>query len=455
MAVYVKSMTEGNELSQILKFSVPLLVGNLFQQLYNIVDSAIVGKYLGSDKLAAVGATGSITYLFFTLCIGLATGAGILIAQRFGAQDISSVKKLITNSAYLLAALGIFISVVSTFLAEPLLRFLDTPESLLPDAVAYMQISCSGTIAVALYNWINSVLRSLGDSRTPLYFLIVASVLNVGLDLLFVVVFSMDVQGAALATVIAQGASAVGSIIFALKKNPCFKLQRSELKTDMKIIGKTFATGIPIALQNALVSISMISLQTTANGFGEDIMAAYTASMRVEQLVQQPFVSLNVAVSTFAGQNIGAGKAERAMKGYHKTRLTGFAFALFMLVIFMLFGYNIVGIFVDKPEVLVIGDKALKLTALFYVPLSLIHITRGMLNGAGDVGFALLNGIVEVIGRIGFAFILMNIPSVGYWAVWGTTCLTWLFTAVMCILRYKFGGWRKKLSFEAKLKTEQ
>ena len=227
MAVYVKSMTEGNELSQILKFSVPLLVGNLFQQLYNIVDSAIVGKYLGSDKLAAVGATGSITYLFFTLCIGLATGAGILIAQRFGAQDISSVKRLIANSAYLLAALGVVISVGSTFLAEPLLRFLDTPESLLPDAVAYMQISCGGTIAVALYNWINSVLRSLGDSRTPLYFLIVASVLNVGLDLLFVVVFGMDVQGAALATVIAQGASAVGSIIFALKKNPCFRLQRS------------------------------------------------------------------------------------------------------------------------------------------------------------------------------------------------------------------------------------
>jgi len=446
MATYVKSMTDGSELGHILRFSLPLLVGNIFQQLYNVVDSAIVGRYLGSDKLAAVGTTGSITYLFYTLCIGLATGAGILIAQRFGAKDMNSVRKLIINSAYALGALGAVITVVSVICAEPLLRFLDTPETLLPDAVSYMTISCAGTIAVAAYNWINSVMRSLGDSKTPLYFLIVASLLNAGLDVLFVVVFQWDVQGAALATIIAQGVSALGSIVFAFIKNPCFRFKKSQLVLRPYMFLKCLVTGIPIALQNAFVSVSMISLQRTANSFGEDVMASYTASMRVEQLVQQPFASLNVAISTFAGQNIGAGKTDRAVKGYKKTVLVGMAFAAVMLVLFMLVSRNIVGIFVQEDAVLDIGSKALKLTAMFYFPLGLIHITRGMLNGAGDVGFALLNGIAEVVGRIGFAMILVNIPGVGHWAVWGTTCLTWVLTAVMSLLRYRFGNWRKRFA---------
>ncbi len=441
---YIKSMTDGSELGHILRFSVPLLVGNLFQQLYNIVDSAIVGRYLGSDKLAAVGATGSITFLFYTLCIGLATGAGILIAQRFGANDIGSVKKLIVNSAYALGALGVLITVVSILCVEPLLRLLDTPEALLSDAVSYMKISCAGTIAVAAYNWINSVMRSLGDSKTPLYFLIVASLLNAGLDVLFVVGFNWDVEGAALATIIAQGVAALGSIIFAFAKNPCFRFKRSHFVFRAYYFGRCLVTGIPIALQNALVSVSMISLQRTANGFGEDVMAAYTASMRVEQLVQQPYASMNVAVSTFAGQNIGAGKSERAVSGYKKSVFVGFVFSMFMLTLFMLLSRQIVGIFVDEPVVLDIGEKALKLSALFYFPLGLIHITRGMLNGAGDVGFALLNGIAEVVGRIGFALILVNIPGVGHWAVWGTTCLTWVLTAIMSLLRYKGGRWRKR-----------
>lgn len=454
MAAYVQDMTNGSEVRHILKFTIPLLIGNLFQQLYNIVDSAIVGKYLNSDKLASVGATGSITYLFYTLCIGLATGAGILIAQRFGARDTDSVKKLIANSAYAMTMLGATISVISVILADPLLRLLDTPDPLLPDAVAYMQVSCAGTIAVAAYNWINSVLRSLGDARTPLIFLGVASVLNVGLDLLFVVVFDMDVQGAALATVISQGISAVGSIIFAFIKNPYFKLSRSEFALKPQIFRKCMTTGIPIALQNALVSVSMISLQRTANSFGNNVMSAYTASMRVEQLVQQPFASLNVAISTFAGQNIGAGKTERAVKGYRKTVLIGLGFSLLMLAVFMLLSRNIMCIFVDNPAVIDIGEMALKLSSLFYFPLGLIHITRGMLNGAGDVGFALINGIAEVAGRIGFAALLVNIPGVGHWAVWGTTCLTWLLTAVMSLLRYACGTWRKRLPQKPQTTTE-
>lgn len=444
MSAYVKSMTEGSELGHILKFTLPLLMGNLFQQLYNIVDSAIVGRYLGKDALAAVGSTGSLTFLFYTLCIGLATGAGILIAQRFGARDMDAVKRLIVNSAYALLLLGLVISVASVFLAEPLLKMMGTPDSIISDAIGYMQVACAGTVAVAAYNWINSVMRSLGDAKTPLIFLIVASVINVVLDLMFVCVFSMGVKGAAWATIISQAVSALGSIVFAFVKNPCFKLEREQLVFNSQIFIKCIVTGIPIALQNALVSVSMVALQRTANSFGEDVMAAYTATMRVEQLVQQPFASLNVAISTFSGQNIGAGKPDRAVKGYHKAVLTGFIFSVVMLALFMLLSYQIVGIFVDDAAVLGIGEAALKLSSLFYFPLGLIHITRGFLNGAGDVGYALINGIAEVVGRIGFASLLVMIPGVGHWAVWGTTCLTWVLTAVMSLIRYKGGRWKKR-----------
>ena len=424
---YTKKMTEGSELKHIILFTLPLFAGNVFQQLYNIVDSIIVGKFLGSDKLAAVGTTGSLTYLFSTLCIGLSVGAGILISQRFGAGMHKEVKKLITNSAYVILAFGAVVTVISVALAGLLMKMMNTPENLLQDATSYMRAACSGTICVAAYNWINAVMRSLGDSRTPLIFLVVASLLNVGLDLLFVVVFGWGVVGAAYATVISQGISAAGSIIVGFRRNPYFRLTREDAKPVGEVCRKCITTGIPIALQNAMISVSMIFLQRTANGFGETVMAAYTATMRVEQLVQQPFASLNAAVSTFAGQNIGAGLQKRVIRGYHRSMLVTVGFAMFIMGIFLLLG----------------------LSCLFYIALGTIHTTRGLLNGAGDVVYAMINGFVEVVGRIGFAIILVHIPEMGWWAVWTTTCLTWVITALMSLIRYWQGKWKNKCSLNA------
>ena len=448
--IYVKNMTQGSELKHILLFTLPLLAGNLFQQLYNIVDSVIVGRYLGHEALAAVGATGSITFLFYALCNGLSAGAGILISQSFGAGRHDDVKRYISNSAYTLLAVGAGLTVISVIAAQLLLQFLDTPQNILPDAVAYMRTACAGTVAVAAYNWINSVLRALGDSKTPLYFLIIASVLNVGLDLLFVFVFGMGVVGAAAATVISQGVSALGSILFAAKKNEYLRLKREHLRLRREHISRCLTTGVPIALQNALVSVSMISLQKTANSFGDTVVAAYTATMRVEQLIQQPFNSLGTALSTFSGQNIGAGKPERVVTGYRRSMLITAGFGTLMLAVFALTANYIVGFFVTDALVVEIGGKALLLSACFYVPLGFIHTTRGLLNGAGDVLFAFLNGLAEVIGRIGFAAVLVMIPGVGMWAVWLTTCLTWVLTAVMCLVRYKSGIWRKKCLVDLK-----
>lgn len=448
--IYVKNMTQGSELKHILLFTLPLLAGNLFQQLYNIVDSVIVGRYLGHEALAAVGATGSITFLFYALCNGLSAGAGILISQSFGAGRHDDVKRYISNSAYTLLAVGAGLTVISVIAAQLLLQFLDTPQNILPDAVAYMRTACAGTVAVAAYNWINSVLRALGDSKTPLYFLIIASVLNVGLDLLFVFVFGMGVVGAAAATVISQGVSALGSILFAAKKNEFLRLKKEHLRLRREHISRCLTTGVPIALQNALVSVSMISLQKTANSFGDTVVAAYTATMRVEQLIQQPFNSLGTALSTFSGQNIGAGKPERVVTGYRRSMLITAGFGTLMLAVFALTANYIVGFFVTDALVVEIGGKALLLSACFYVPLGFIHTTRGLLNGAGDVLFAFLNGLAEVIGRIGFAAVLVMIPGVGMWSVWLTTCLTWVFTAVMCLIRYKSGIWRKKCLVDLK-----
>ncbi len=441
---YTTDMTKGSELGHILRFALPMLAGNLLQQLYNIVDSIIVGRYLGYQALAAVGATGSITFLFYNLCIGLSTAVGILVAQRFGEKNYADVKRYIANSAYVTGIFGIALSVLSALATPLLLTMLNTPQSVFDAAVGYMRISCAGTIAVAAYNWIGSIMRALGDAKTPLLFLIVASILNVVLDLLFVVVFDMNVNGAAWATITAQAVSAVGCIVFAFLKNPMFRLTGESWIFHKKAAFLCVRMGIPIALQNALVSVSMIYLQKTANSFGDTVMAAYTATMRVEQLIQQPFSSLSAAVASFTGQNVGAGERERIRICYRQSMKLAACFAIIMLVVFLLFSRNIIGIFVTEPEVFDIGGTALKFSAFFYIFLGTIHVTRGFLNGAGDVNFALINGIAEVVGRIGFASILVHISSVGYMAVWGTTCLTWLLTAVMSIIRYKNGKWKYK-----------
>lgn len=442
MVSYTKTMNEGSEFRHIILFTLPLLFGNMFQQLYNIVDSIIVGRYLGKNALAAVGATGSMTYLFYTLCIGLSIGTGILIAQHFGAGNEEKVRSLIANSAYVVILFGIMMTIVSVMLAPDLLRLLETQDEIFDDAVGYMRTACYGTLAVAAYNWINAVMRSLGNSVIPLVFLIIASALNVGLDLLFLVVFGMGVRGAALATVISQGTSAAGCIIFAFAKFPQFRLRREHIRFDRRSAASCIAKGIPIALQNAMISVSMIYLQRTANTFGVTITATYTATMRVEQLIHQPFMSLSTALSTFTGQNLGSGRLDRCIRGYRKSMIAMAVFAVFMLGVFMLFSGSIIGFFVEDPEVIAIGDNALKLSACFYTFLGTIYVTRGLLNGAGDVNYSMMNGIVEVIGRIGFATLLAGIPEIGCWAVWATSGMTWFITGLMSFIRYRHGHWK-------------
>lgn len=438
-------MTVGNPLSHILKFAVPLLVGNIFQQFYSMVDSIVVGRYVGANALAAVGTCNSSVFLFFSLTSGLAVGMGIIVAQYFGAKNDTQIKKTITSGAYVLLGMSILVGVLAYCLAPVILHLLQTPEEIIGDSITYMRTSCFGIIGIALYNEIASVLRALGDSKTPLYFLFLSSITNIVLDLLLVLSFGMGVFGVALATVISQYISFAACAVFAVKKVSYFKLDKEDLRPQKKIIFESFRLGIPIALQNSMIAISMMVLQGIVNAFGTSVMAAYTVVGKVEMIVQQPYGSLSMAITNYSGQNIGAGRLDRVKQGFKISTVIALVFSLMLLPIAYIFGETIIRFFVTEPAVIEIGARALRINSICYFALGMIYVPRAVLNGCGDTGFSMINGITEVACRIGYSNILTRIPAIGYWGIWFTTCATYVTTAIICCIRYFTGKWKDKV----------
>ena len=443
MATLVKDMTHGRETPLLLRFMLPMLLGNLFQQVYNLADSIIVGQHEGANALGSIGCTGSITFLFFSFCNGLSMGAGILIAQYFGSGRGDKVTQTLANAFYIQMVSGVLLSIIGYLSARPILTLLKTPAGQIDGATTYLEIVCLGTLAVSLYNYAAQTMRALGDSRTPLIFLIVACLINVFLDLLLVVGLNMGVMGAALATVLSQCISAVCSLLYGFWKNPYFKLKREHLRFDREISAKCFQIGLPLAAQSILISISCVILQRVVNGFEEAVVSAFTATTRIEQLVQQPFNSLGSAVSTFTGQNMGAGKTDRVKTAFHKSIWIAAAISLSMLIACYAAGSFMIRCFVNDPEVIRIGAMGLRITSLMFFPLGMIYITRGLLNGAGDAFYAMINGAVEVTGRVGFSLLFVVIFPIGIRAVWFATGLTWVITALAGIIRYRQGKWLK------------
>ena len=439
------NMTTGSPAGHILRFALPLLIGNLFQQLYNMVDSIVVGNYVGSDALAAVGTCGSTNFLFFSLSSGLAVGIGVIVAQYYGAGDEKGVRATIANSFYVLGAAAGLVSLLGFFTAPLVLQLLKVPEGIMASSVIYLRTTCLGIMGIALYNGVSAILRALGDSRTPLYFLILSSIINVVLDLTFVLGFGMGVFGVALATIISQVVSAVTCIIYAYKKVSYFRLTREELRPHGEIIGRSFRLGVPIALQSSMIAVSCMALQGVVNGFGESVMAAYTVTARIEQLVQQPYTSLSSAVTTYSGQNIGAGNVERVKKGFRQAVLMVLVFSVSMIPVMYLGGESLVRLFIkDDPNAILYATKSLKITSLCYFGLGMIYVPRGLMNGCGDAAFSMMNGITEVACRFFYAWLFTGIPAVGFWGVWLTTGATWMTTALVCLGRYFQGAWKKK-----------
>ena len=438
---FVRDMREGTPWKLLLQFAVPLFIGNIFQQLYNMVDSVIVGNFVSTNALGAIGTTNSLTFFFFSLVGGLSVGIGIIVAQFFGASDEEKVREVIGNAVWIIAIGTVVMAIIGFFAARPLLVLLRTDPIILNDAANYLKVTSLGICCVGLYNGVSGILRALGDSKTPLIFLIVASITNVILDLIFVLVFGWGVVGAAVATAFSQFLSAISCIIYAYKTNTYFKLKKSDFRPRMKIVKKTLRLGIPVALQNSLIAISLIVLQAIVNSYGADFTTAFTVVSRIETLVQQPFMSIGAAVSTFTGQNLGAGNIKRVIKGFNSANVINAIFVAVIMLLFWIFTPQIVSIFGRNEKVLGIAVDGLRITCCFYIFLGTIYTTRNVLNGAGDAMFSLFTGIVECIGRVGFAYPLTLIPFMGSYGVFYATGITWLLNGLFSLVRYKHGKW--------------
>ena len=439
---FLKDMTKGTPWKLLLQFAVPLFIGNIFQQLYNMVDSIIVGNFVGPNALGAIGTTNSLNFLFFSLVAGLSVGIGIIVAQFFGSNNEEKVKDTIGNAIWIVLISSVIMACIGFFIAKPVLVLLRTDKVILGDATAYLKVTSIGICCTGLYNGVSSILRALGDSKTPLIFLIFASLVNVVLDLWFVLGLGWGVVGAGVATAFSQFLSAVTCIFYAYKSNTYFRLKKKNLKLNSYIVEKSLRRGIPVALQNSLIAFSLIVLQAIVNGYGATFTTAFTVISRIETLVQQPFMSLGAAVSTYTGQNLGAGKTDRVVKGFNSSNVMNVIFSAVVLVLFWTFTSPIVSIFGKDAEVLRIASDGLRITSCFYVFLGLIYTTRNVLNGAGDAMFSLFTGIVECIGRVGFAYPLTLIPFLGSYGVFVATGITWMLNGLFSLIRYKRGKWK-------------
>lgn len=441
----VSDMTKGNPLKLIISFAVPMLIGNIFQQVYNFVDAAVVGKFVGANALAAVGATGSLIAILVSSMMGLTSGAGIIIAQCFGSKSYNRLRKTISGLVYIVGVMSVIISAAGFFLAKPVLMLLGTPDEVLVEAVRYTQVLFVFMLGMACYNASSAILRSLGDSKTPLYALILSSILNVLLDLLFVVCCGWGVIGAAVATVIAQSISAVFCIIHIKKHSAELNLSGLSYKTDKKAIKQIFKMGLPTALESCLISLGTMSVQRLVNSFGAMTMAGYTAATKIDSLAIAPVVSVGNAVSVYSGQNIGAGKMERIKSGLYQTLAALVSLCILIAILIVCFRNQLLGVFLsanDAQEAIATGGQYLIIVSVAYLVAAVMRTYLNVLRGAGDVNTSAVSGILELTGRIIFAYILVK--PMGSTGIWLATPLAWATGAVVPVIRYYSGKWKNK-----------
>ncbi len=377
-------MTEGNIFRHLITFAFPLLVGNLFQQLYNMVDTWVVGRYVSNEAYAAVGSVGPIVNMLIGFFLGLSSGAGVVISQYYGAQKHDKVSHAVHTSVLMTVIMGILFTGIGLAMTPYMLQLMKTPDNVLPESTAYLTIYFSGILGLMIYNIGSGILRAVGDSQRPFYFLVVCAVMNTVLDLVFVLVFRMGVQGVALATIISQGTSAVLIIIALLRADNCIKLIPKELRIHWDMLKKIFSVGIPAALQMTITSFSNVFVQSYINFFGDDVMSGWTTYAKVDQLLFLPMQSISLASTTFVGQNLGKNQVSRARKGVTLSLTLAVSSTLVMLIPMVLFAPQIVAFFNDKPEVIECGTVLLRWISPFYILCSFNQIYSGALRGAGN-----------------------------------------------------------------------
>lgn len=421
-----KDLTVGSPMKLILGFAFPMFLGLLFQQFYSLVDTMIVGKYLGVDPFAGVGSTGSLNFIVIGFCMGLCSGFSVPISQSFGAKDFPLLRKMVTNSVWLCTFFSVVITTLMLVFCRPVLTLMNTPENIFGYAYIYIFIIFAGIPCTILYNMTAAILRALGDSKSPIIFLAISSAINIGLDLLLIIVFRMGVEGAALATVVSQGVSGVISIIYIKKKFDILAMEKGDWKLERHLAGKLTGVGIPMGLQYSITGIGSVILQTAVNGLGSIYVASMTAGSKINIFLACPFDALGQTMAPYAGQNIGARKLDRVGKGLRAACIIGFIVSGLMVIVVKLFGGQLTMLFLDEKDPVIMQNSTqfLIIVSAFYCLLTLVNAVRFTIQGMGFSSLAIIAGVMEMLAR-GIAGMLL-VPKFGYIGACFSSPLAWL-----------------------------
>jgi putative MATE family efflux protein len=439
----MQDLTTGKEGKLIFQFAAPMLLGNVFQQLFSVVDAIVVGKFVGKEALAAVGASFPVIFIMVSMIIGLVMGTTVVISQYFGAKDFVKVKRAIDTMYIYSAIAGIIATVIGIIVSEPLLRLLGLPEEIMPQAVQYLRIYLSGIIIFFGFNGTSAILRGLGDSKTPLYFLIIATVANIILVLLFVGVFKWGVSGAAYATLIANGIAFGLAIWWLNKTHKLVRIAIKGLHFDREIFRQSIKIGLPTGIQQTLVAMGALALMGIVNKFGTNVIAGFSVASRLDSLAMIPAMSFSQALSTFVGQNIGANKPERIRAGLISTiKMSGIV--TIVTTVFIVFGGHLMmSMFTNDKEVIRLGDQYLTIVCSFYILFTLMFIYNGVMRGAGDTLIPMFISLLSLwLIRIPMAWLLSS--KIGASGIWWAIPAGWMIGLILSFSYYKSGRWKKK-----------
>lgn len=438
----MRDLSQGPVARQIFVFALPMLLGNVFQQFYNIVDTIIIGRYIGTDALAAAGASFPVIFVLVSLVIGITTGTNIIISQYYGAKDYEAVKRAIDTAFVFLFFASLLLTALGLIFIENIWQLIGLPEHLIPDATLYFSVYVGGLIMMFGYNATSAILRGLGDSRTPLYFLIIATMLNIGFDLLFVLVFEWGIAGVAFATVLAQGIAFGMSVIYLNRTHHLIRFTMRGLTFDRDIFRKSLRIGIPTGMQHTFVSLGMLALISIVNRFGTNTIAAYTIAWRIDSFAAMPAMNFGLALTTFVGQNLGANRPDRVRQGLYSTLMMTTSVSLAVTMVAWLFGRHLMGIFTTNQEVIEIGYTYLVIVSSFYVVFSSMFVTQAVMRGAGDTLIPMFITLIALwLLRIPASHLLsLRYGAEGIW--WGIP-VAWMFGLIAAYAYYRTGRWKR------------
>lgn len=442
----MNDLTVGNESKQIFLFAIPLLLSNIFQQLYNVVDRVIVGRFIGTEALAAVGESFPVIFVMISLLWGISSGITVVVSQYYGAKDYEKVNRSVSTFFIFIVISSLIMSAIGILFSEKIFILLRLPQEVMGDSLTYLNIYLSGLVFAFLFYGTNAILRGVGDSKTPLYFVVFSTLLNIVLDIIFVMYFNWAIAGVAWATVIAQAVTVFIAMYYLRKKNNMIQFSLKKLQFDKKIFMQSMRIGLPTGIQQTFVALGAVAILIFVNDFGTKTVAAFTAAGTLDAFAAMPAMAISVAIATFVGQNIGANKLERVKKGFRSTLIFSVSISVIVSASMILFGKQMLTLFSSDPEVLNIGYNYLIIVSSFYFLFSIMFTINGALRGAGDTLIPMFITLIALwLLRIPLSYYLsrpeLNLGSDGIW--WGIP-IAWLFGAVASYLYFRTGKWKTK-----------